>query len=102
MKRLVYTFFMVLATIGLSFAQTNFSVSVGGAGLSFSPANLTITPGDSVTWTNAGGFHNVNEVRLTILIILKVLQMEVPLAQDGPMAIVSTHLVSMITIVIRI
>ncbi|MEO0583356.1 MAG: plastocyanin/azurin family copper-binding protein [Bacteroidota bacterium] len=60
MKRLVYTFFMVLATISLSFAQTNFSVSVGGAGLSFSPANLTITAGDSVTWTNAGGFHNVN------------------------------------------
>ncbi|MEO1385149.1 MAG: plastocyanin/azurin family copper-binding protein, partial [Bacteroidota bacterium] len=46
--------------IGMSFAQTNFSVSVGGAGLSFSPANLTITAGDSVTWTNAGGFHNVN------------------------------------------
>lgn len=25
----------------------------------FSPANLTIQAGDTVTWTNAGGFHNV-------------------------------------------
>jgi len=25
----------------------------------FEPSELTITPGDMVTWTNAGGFHNV-------------------------------------------
>ena len=30
-----------------------------GPGLSFSPSNLTIEQGDTVTWTNAGGFHNV-------------------------------------------
>ena len=30
-----------------------------GPGLTFSPATLTIEQGDTVTWTNAGGFHNV-------------------------------------------
>ncbi len=30
-----------------------------GPGLTFSPQNLTIQVGDTVTWTNAGGFHNV-------------------------------------------
>ena len=37
-----------------------FQVEVGGPhGLSFSPANLTIEVGDTVTWTNRGGVHNV-------------------------------------------
>ena len=30
-----------------------------GPGNTFSPSNLTIQQGDTVTWTNAGGFHNV-------------------------------------------
>jgi plastocyanin len=30
-----------------------------GPGLSFSPDTLTVNQGDSVTWTNAGGVHNV-------------------------------------------
>ncbi|MEE2679938.1 MAG: hypothetical protein VX546_15250, partial [Myxococcota bacterium] len=30
-----------------------------GPGRFFSPANITIAPGDSVTWTWAGGFHSV-------------------------------------------
>lgn len=51
---------ILISSIGLSFGQTNHAVSVGGAALSFSPSSLTITQGDSVTWTNAGGFHNVN------------------------------------------
>ena len=25
----------------------------------FSPANVTVSPGETVTWTNAGGLHNV-------------------------------------------
>ncbi|MGH8172373.1 MAG: cupredoxin domain-containing protein [Rhodanobacteraceae bacterium] len=33
-------------------------VSVGGGGLTFSPAVLNISAGDTVTFTNAGGFHN--------------------------------------------
>lgn len=28
----------------------------------FSPADLTIAVGDTVTWTNQGGFHNVESV----------------------------------------
>jgi plastocyanin len=38
----------------------NHDVSVGGAaGFAFSPSTLTITAGDTVTFTNAGGLHNV-------------------------------------------
>jgi plastocyanin len=38
----------------------NHDVSVGGAaGFAFTPSTLTITEGDTVTFTNAGGFHNV-------------------------------------------
>jgi plastocyanin len=36
----------------------NHAVSVGGAGLVFTPATLNIAAGDTVTFTNAGGFHN--------------------------------------------
>ncbi|HEU4664081.1 MAG TPA: plastocyanin/azurin family copper-binding protein [Dokdonella sp.] len=36
------------------------TVTVGGNGLRFSPRELTIAVGDSVTFTNAGGFHNVH------------------------------------------
>lgn len=35
------------------------SVTVGGATLSYSPQVVHIHPGDTVTWTNAGGFHSV-------------------------------------------
>ena len=31
-----------------------------GPGLSFTPATVTLNQGDAVTWTNAGGFHNVH------------------------------------------
>lgn len=38
----------------------NWSVDVGGgANLTFSPATLEITAGDTVTFVNRGGFHNV-------------------------------------------
>ena len=37
----------------------NWSVDVGGAQLAFAPATLTITAGDTVTFVNKGGFHNV-------------------------------------------
>ena len=44
---------------------TNHTVVVGGAGLVFTPNNLTINAGDTVTFTNktvdgGGGFHNVD------------------------------------------
>jgi plastocyanin/DNA/RNA endonuclease YhcR with UshA esterase domain len=41
-----------------SFAQQNFSVTVQSN--TFTPQDLTITAGDTVTWTNIQGSHNVN------------------------------------------
>ena len=41
-------------------SAANFTVLVGGQTLIFSPATLTINVGDTVTFTNAGGFHNVS------------------------------------------
>ncbi|MEL6135214.1 MAG: plastocyanin/azurin family copper-binding protein, partial [Bacteroidota bacterium] len=60
MKRLLYLISLVILSTSLSLAQTNFNVTAGGGALTFSPANLTITAGDSVTWMNMGGSHNVN------------------------------------------
>jgi len=37
----------------------NHLVHVGGAGLVFSPSNIEALVGDTVTFTNDGGFHNV-------------------------------------------
>jgi plastocyanin len=42
----------VMPSLGASHAVT-------ADGLEFKPATVTVTQGDSVTWTNAGGFHNV-------------------------------------------
>jgi len=36
-----------------------FIVNVGGAGISFNPQTISIRPGDTVTFVNKGGFHNV-------------------------------------------
>jgi plastocyanin len=40
-------------------SAANWTVNVGGAQLVFSPATLTISAGDTVTFVNQGGFHNV-------------------------------------------
>ena len=53
---------MLTLTVGgirVANAFTNHDVTVGGGPNTFSPAQLTINVGDTVTWTNAGGFHNV-------------------------------------------
>ena len=47
--------FVILAGIG--FSQTTHEVTVSN--FSFSPAELTITVGDAVKWTNVSGNHNV-------------------------------------------
>lgn len=49
----------VLASVSVSAGAANHDVAVGGAGLVFTPSTLTINAGDTVTFTNAGGFHNV-------------------------------------------
>lgn len=38
---------------------TNFEVAVGGSNTVYTPATLNLQAGDSVTWHNAGGEHNV-------------------------------------------
>src|SRR6478752_5746288 len=48
----------LLLVTTLAFAA-NHVVLVGGGGNGFSPSNLTIQAGDTVTFRNAGGFHNV-------------------------------------------
>jgi plastocyanin len=47
----------LLAALPVRGATVN--VAVGGDGLVFSPGVVHVNPGDTVTWTNAGGFHDV-------------------------------------------
>jgi len=52
----------IVATLGLASASAwavDHPVTVGGGPLSFSPATLSIAAGDTVTFTNAGGLHNI-------------------------------------------
>jgi plastocyanin/DNA/RNA endonuclease YhcR with UshA esterase domain len=48
----------LLACAALGFAQQNIAVTVQSN--TFTPQNITITAGDTVTWTNIQGSHNVN------------------------------------------
>lgn len=50
---------MLLLFAGSSLAA-NHVVTVGGTTLTFTPKSLTINAGDTVTFTNAGGMHNVH------------------------------------------
>ncbi len=47
-----------LAAGSASALAANHTVTVGGSGLVFTPQVLNIAAGDTVTFTNAGGFHN--------------------------------------------
>jgi plastocyanin/DNA/RNA endonuclease YhcR with UshA esterase domain len=49
---------LILAVLGLSAAATNHQVQVGSN--FFNPAVLSISVGDTVTWTQVSGTHNVN------------------------------------------
>ena len=53
---LLSTVFATLITFSLSATVHNVGVSSN----QFSPSTLNITAGDTVMWTNNGGFHNVN------------------------------------------
>ncbi|HJU39676.1 MAG TPA: plastocyanin/azurin family copper-binding protein [Tahibacter sp.] len=50
---------LVLIAAGSAAHAANHTVQVGGGGLVFTPSTLTIQRGDTVTFVNAGGFHNV-------------------------------------------
>ncbi|MCB0638964.1 MAG: lamin tail domain-containing protein, partial [Lewinella sp.] len=58
-----FTLSLLLLISAWAVAQTNHQVTASG--LTFSPADLVIEAGDTVTWTNAGGFHNVNGSQAT-------------------------------------
>ena len=52
-----FTFLFIFFAFNYNFAQTLYDVSI--VGLTFSPSELTISVGDTVRWTNNGGFHDV-------------------------------------------
>lgn len=45
--------------LGSAVQARNWNVQAGGSRLEFVPRELTIAPGDTVTWSNLGGHHNV-------------------------------------------
>jgi plastocyanin len=49
---------LVAFTMPAAFAATT-NVNVGGATFTFNPAIITIHVGDTIVWTNQGGFHTV-------------------------------------------
>lgn len=51
--------FWLLLILGTAAQARNWNVQVGGSRLEFQPRELTIAPGDTVTWSNLGGHHNV-------------------------------------------
>jgi plastocyanin len=54
--------FLPLAGVAAAFAVANASASdasIAAQESSWSPSSVTIKAGESVTWTNSGGFHNV-------------------------------------------
>src|SRR6266550_1690275 len=53
-RRLILVFW--LATLLQSLQAASFNVTMSN--FHFTPPNLTVNVGDSVTWTNIGGFHS--------------------------------------------
>jgi plastocyanin len=61
-RRSVLALVAFLAGLALAAVPTlgaNVNVTSGGGSNTFSPKTVTVTQGDSVTWTNASGSHNV-------------------------------------------
>jgi plastocyanin len=57
------TLLYISTVLSCAFFATNHNVTT--VGNTFSPANITINQGDTVTWTNGGGSHNVNATLAT-------------------------------------
>ena len=57
-SRLLSLALVALMAAPAALAQTTHDVGI--TGFSFTPPNLEINVGDTVTWTNDGGFHNVS------------------------------------------
>lgn len=58
-QRLPWALCGLLALFCSAAHARNWNVQVGGSRLEFQPRELTIAPGDTVTWSNLGGHHNV-------------------------------------------
>ena len=56
MKKII-TFLLSLLTI---FTVNGAHYYIDASNYSYSPSSLTIVQGDTVTWTNSQGYHNVN------------------------------------------
>ena len=52
------SFLLIVIFTSTSLFSTNFTINTQG--MTFVPSSITITAGDSVTFVNNGGFHNVN------------------------------------------
>jgi plastocyanin len=50
---------LLLVLLSSALAARNWNVQAGGSQLEFVPRELSIAPGDTVTWSNLGGLHNV-------------------------------------------
>ena len=57
MKKTLFSLMVLLFTSSFAFSTTHY---VNSGNFYYSPSNLTINVGDTVTWINDGGFHNVN------------------------------------------
>ena len=56
--KLVLFLFLGVFTTGQLKSQSSYTINTVGS--TFSPSSLTINVGDTVTWNNTGGSHNVN------------------------------------------
>ena len=60
MKRFTRRMGLILVVLALAATAGATVHNVTVSNFQFSPANLTVAQGDTVTWTNSGGFHNVH------------------------------------------
>ena len=63
MRKILIQIITLVATSYFLNAQNSFIINT--ASNTFSPDTLTITVGDTVTWNNAQGFHNINATLAT-------------------------------------
>ena len=62
MKLRLHYSIILLFTFFTSFSQVH---TINTVGSTFYPSILTINVGDTVTWNNTGGYHNVNATQST-------------------------------------
>ena len=58
MKKIISIIFSLIITLSINLGFSSLCQYVGN--FYFSPSSLTINSGDTVTWINVGGVHDVN------------------------------------------